>query len=43
LCDVGRASEGRDRLAQVCQRLQGEPDEGYLGHAKALLERLSQA
>jgi class 3 adenylate cyclase/tetratricopeptide (TPR) repeat protein len=43
LCDVGRASEGRDRLAQACDKLQGQPDEGYLGHAKALLERLSQA
>jgi len=42
LSDVGRASEGRDRLAQACHRLQGQPDEGYLGHAKALLERLSE-
>jgi class 3 adenylate cyclase/tetratricopeptide (TPR) repeat protein len=43
LCDVGRGSEGRDRLAEVCRWFEGQPDEGYLGHAKALLERLSEA
>jgi ATP/maltotriose-dependent transcriptional regulator MalT len=43
LCEVGRASEGRDRLAQVCRWFEGQPDEGYLGHAKALLERLSES
>jgi hypothetical protein len=43
LCDVGRASEGRDRLAEVCRWFEGQPAEGYLGHAKALLERLSEA